>query len=785
MFTYKICIQGKKLDCTNRQEIVLGNKNEYNVTCLEFDVDGKVPEGHRYIILQKQNGGKPVLVPLIDNIYTVGTSTTAHPGFWKFSLVVSSSANLKDDNIDKQSILFISDPESAEVKDSMLSPDIKPEEQEPNLKIYYETLDDLIKQTREVTAAAEELIANEAAAAKAEADRAAIEAEKARAGAEKATTEAENAKSEADRAEAEAEKAKTEADKASAESGKSEAARLAAEAAQGKAADAQQAAELAKNRAAMSQAEAETSRDEAETSQLAAEAAATKAQEAKAAAETARDNAATAATASQAARDASVSAKDGAVSAKNDAVTAKTAAEKAYADTVTAKSDAITAKDQAIVAKVEAESARDGAVEAKTAVEGTAEDVAEGLERITKLENLCKELTIPVSDTAQIAQIDGVIGDLPLDITARAIAIQEGEGDPSPDNKRAIVGVDKIRLNRCGKNLLDISYGVVNGVYNVDGTVRSDMTDKYYVRKPTEIYNALFMQNRGKTFTFSCCPAVAGRRCSVVIFGTRTSGGSYQEVNGTNNANYVSFTIAGDFTSISSVEFRWNRQNSIFTDTTTVFSNFQLEAGSIATQYEPYVGGTFDIALPKTVYGLESAPVKVGVAKGIIENPTRGITFDGTENWYSSKNYDGNNRMVLALSSGSEAKYVASNTAGNMKSSHYLVVSADKTWSGVQGISIQDGKDIIIYDSSFNTVAAWKAHLAAQKAAGTPIQGVYELAEPEIITIDPATIPANDGTNIAYANAGGETTVTGRQSPVAAIEEVKKAIVALGGAINV
>jgi len=70
---------------------------------------------------------------------------------------------------------------------------------------------------------------------------------------------------------------------------------------------------------------------------------------------------------------------------------------------------------------------------------------------------------------------------------------------------------------------------------------------------------------------------------------------------------------------------------------------------------------------------------------------------------------------------------------------------------------------VLIRDSRFETEIEFKAYLAAQYAAGTPVRVVPLLTEPETISINPIIIPANDGTNTVYTDTGGETTVTGRQ----------------------
>lgn len=44
---------------------------------------------------------------------------------------------------------------------------------------------------------------------------------------------------------------------------------------------------------------------------------------------------------------------------------------------------------------------------------------------------------------------------------------------------------------------------------------------------------------------------------------------------------------------------------------------------------------------------------------------------------------------------------------------------------------------VIIHDTSWNSLETAKAYLAAQKAAGTPVQIAYQLATPEVYATDP------------------------------------------------
>ena len=119
--------------------------------------------------------------------------------------------------------------------------------------------------------------------------------------------------------------------------------------------------------------------------------------------------------------------------------------------------------------------------------------------------------------------------------------------------------------------------------------------------------NDFLLLNKGKNITFSIGKAIPNKHISIIIYGTRTNGATYQEES-TTNGREITCTIAEDFIEINNIELRFNRSNTIFTDTSTIISNLQLEQGSTATDYEPYIdkkiyckndNGVFEEFVPK------------------------------------------------------------------------------------------------------------------------------------------------------------------------------------------
>lgn len=61
------------------------------------------------------------------------------------------------------------------------------------------------------------------------------------------------------------------------------------------------------------------------------------------------------------------------------------------------------------------------------------------------------------------------------------------------------------------------------------------------------------------------------------------------------------------------------------------------------------------------------------------------------------------------------------------------------------------------WGQTFATTDAWKAYLAAQAAAGTPVTYIYELATPLTIQLDPTAINSLRGDNVIFCDAGDIT----------------------------
>ncbi len=155
------------------------------------------------------------------------------------------------------------------------------------------------------------------------------------------------------------------------------------------------------------------------------------------------------------------------------------------------------------------------------------------------------------------------------------------------------------------------------------------------------------------------------------------------------------------------------------------------------------------------------------------------LTFTGTESW--NKPFSGENNYCF--------RHVISNTAANAgmnyrACSHYPNASVTSGTSEKGYYVYNSGTSVYVQFRPANlpytaTAADWKAYLAAQYEAGTPVQAAFAYAEPKTFQLTPAEITTVLGTNSIVANSG-EVTVTYRADPTLLYETLQTALSAAG-----
>ena len=188
----------------------------------------------------------------------------------------------------------------------------------------------------------------------------------------------------------------------------------------------------------------------------------------------------------------------------------------------------------------------------------------------------------------------------PMSVQASWEPRQEGEGDPSPENIRPIVGLDSVQVMQCGKNQWNYALNpsgrtwiipfIPKGTYTLSALSNADWwtgnpnTNKWYLwnEDNSQYVSELFFNN-----------TIINQRCYAT----------------------VEIPYSGAFT-----------LNTYSNQTVESVQDMQVEVGSIATAYEPYQPGTTaTLTLPEAIYG------------GTVD----AVTGEGSQEWAHIDSYNG------------------------------------------------------------------------------------------------------------------------------------------------
>ena len=288
-------------------------------------------------------------------------------------------------------------------------------------------------------------------------------------------------------------------------------------------------------------------------------------------------------------------------------------------------------------------------------------------------------------------------------------------------NIRPITGYDKLELMRCGKNLLN----------NV----------RYYDSTHTDIraqYDSPLLLKAGVKYVLSTNFKADG------LFFVDAAG------NGSLEAQYL-FKYQYD---ISSLEYTPERDiecifAAIFNSGVPDGATIQLEVGS-ATAHTPYQGALHTVYIDETVYGGHYNWLTGKLVAEWYEK-----NFDGTESWGIQTGPGGLVRFWLHdddIDVGDNENIWNTKICSHAKET----LNANSTYGASNSFAVYAAKDIYI-NLGFNTLDDLKSYLAAQHAAGTPVQIAYKLSTPIEIQLDPTRITTIPGTNTIFGD--GEFTI--------------------------
>lgn len=331
----------------------------------------------------------------------------------------------------------------------------------------------------------------------------------------------------------------------------------------------------------------------------------------------------------------------------------------------------------------------------------------------------------------------------PLGVKAKWEPVQEGTGTPSPENIRPIKGRDSVKVERCGANLSKIS------------DISTPNKSLIPVELPTEIVTDIEIsfdtlnaeiKNVGTAFFLNKADG-KWKAITVQDFGISTAG---KIQNGRKTAVFHGVTFKTVETVIIKNGYcKWSGD----------VNNFCVSIIQNAP-YTPYIGQTNTLTLPETVYGGE-----VDAVTGGGQETWKTLTLDGTEGWAIRDTFIG---VYNLLSPTDNGKGICT---------HFDV---KRNYSGDCIIIEKNGTVYLGHALSDKyTIDTWRAYLAAQNAAGTPVQITYKLATPVPFTATGAqALPALAGVNTVLTDADS-TTVTGRADPIKRIEDLEAAVASI------
>ena len=321
------------------------------------------------------------------------------------------------------------------------------------------------------------------------------------------------------------------------------------------------------------------------------------------------------------------------------------------------------------------------------------------------------------------------------DIQLRLMVSKDTPAAYAPyENIRPIKGRDSVMVTRCGKNLLNPalfqknkyqSFNAETGYYAIDNS------DDYWI-----------------TGIQPCLPN------TTYHFNVYTEGGCFYD-----EKKNVLGTVGFEFTVKTPVKCAYYCCN--FALTRLPYGSPVIATVSEPATYSPYIGQTATLTLPHTIYGGE-----VDAVTGDGNENTKIITLDGNKLKFTKST------IYINLPSNSAPGI---SEAGIICCSHFR--------KGFFKVNIPHEFCFLLESDMtglFTSVDDLNAYVAAQYAAGTPVQIVYKLAEPVPFTALSGAQPilALPGVNTVITDADS-VTVTGRADPIKRITDLEDAVASM------
>lgn len=354
------------------------------------------------------------------------------------------------------------------------------------------------------------------------------------------------------------------------------------------------------------------------------------------------------------------------------------------------------------------------------------DDTAVGLDAWSS-KHIIDTLCPPLEETGNPVVCYPVAGSK-LGVKASWEPTQEGSGDPSPDNVRQIKGRDSVSITHTGKNIIPYPYERIEKVgdsYTEQGITYTLLNDGaiHFAGIPESIFGMTIATN------------------NLSRFGKLVTSGKIFYDSGNNKTFIYPFKLGKKVSE-------------------TVYP--QIEVGTTATSYEAPMGHRITtLTLPRTIYG-----GTVDAVTGEGQEAWKLLTLDGVSEKFVNE-YDDYWNLLPMNTPG-----ISNQNIDYIISSHFYHAFG----GNITGFLFTTSYMMKQY---FATPDELNAYLAAQYAAGTPVQIAYKLAEPVPFTATGAqSISALSGTNTVITDADS-VTVTGRADPIKRITDLEDAVASM------
>lgn len=328
------------------------------------------------------------------------------------------------------------------------------------------------------------------------------------------------------------------------------------------------------------------------------------------------------------------------------------------------------------------------------------------------------------------------------------------------ENIRPIKGRDSVTVERCGENILNPKAYTSTTTNGITFTVNEDKSVRIVGTATRRAFFKLYnyqdkMSLQDGKYTLSTM--------ATLPMGTSLLIGCYYKNTHEYKKNLISLSSGKSSTTVHLQGVEWlDGYIDVASGSTVDITLYpMLVPGTTApTTYTPYTGQTNTLTLPEAVYGGE-----VDAVRGDGNENTKTITLDGTTNKFRLSgefwNLPQNSSPGIRDGYDTNCSHFPPKTFGANQNKGYLFTKPK------------------LMEKYFQDINAFNAYLAAQYAAGTPVQVCYKLAKPVPFTaIGAQALPALAGVNTVLTDADSAT-VTGRADPIKRIEDLEAAVASI------